>query len=328
MKILILNTTKRKYGGKVYESMIGEVLSNNFEVEFINAGIKSGKFKYLTAPIVLWNIFKISRRKNFDLIIRDFESSLFFNKKPAKNIAILHHLDYSFAPLWIKFFSSIFAKIILRNLRKFETVVVVSKYWENYFKEKRYKNVYLIYNAFKLDDFNFSSEEIEEFKKKYNLAGKPIIYIGNCQKAKGVVGSYRALKDLDIHLVTSGEQRVKIPAKNLEVEYKDYLRLLKASSIVVTMSQFKEGWCRTAHEAMLLKTSVIGSGRGGMKELLEGGKQIICEDFNSLKEKVEYLLKNPEIREKMGQDGYDFAKDFTLERFKKDWQELINKVIY
>ena len=70
----------------------------------------------------------------------------------------------------------------------------------------------------------------------------------------------------------------------------DYLKLLKASWVVLTMSKFKEGWCRTAHEAMLLKTPVIGSGTGGMRELLENGKQIVCPEFDNLREKVKYLF--------------------------------------
>ena len=93
------------------------------------------------------------------------------------------------------------------------------------------------------------------------------------------------------------------------------------------MSKFKEGWCRTAHEAMLLKTPVIGSGLGGMRELLEGGNQMVCENFNSLKEKVKYLLDHPELREKIGEDGYNFAKDFTSGRLAKDWLELIHKIL-
>lgn len=128
-------------------------------------------------------------------------------------------------------------------------------------------------------------------------------------------------------MITSEENQIKIPVRNLEIDYKEYLRLLKASSIVIVMSKFKEGWCRTAHEAMLLKTPVIGSGKGGMKELLEGGKQIICENFDSLRERVEYLLNYPGVREKMGEDGYNFAKDFTLERFKRDWLELLSKIL-
>jgi len=97
--------------------------------------------------------------------------------------------------------------------------------------------------------------------------------------------------------------------------------------MVIAMSKFKEGWCRTAHEAMLLKTPVIGSGLGGMQELLIGGKQIVCKDFKDLKTKVQDLLGNPRLREKMGQDGYNFAKEFTLERFEREWLNLIEEIL-
>ena len=58
------------------------------------------------------------------------------------------------------------------------------------------------------------------------------------------------------------------------------------------MSKFLEGWNRTAHEAMLCRTPVIGSGTGGMRELLLGGQQIICEDIKTLPEIVDYAIKN------------------------------------
>ena len=315
MKILFINFIDRFYGGKVYERMVAEVLSSNFQVDFC------------IAKKNFWRLFKITQKNDYDIVIRDLDSSLFLNKKPTKNIIIVHHLDNSYSSSKAKFFYFIFRKRILSNLNRCEALVTVSKYWKDHFEKLGFKNVYLIYNAFKLDDLNFSSEEIEEFKKRYNLAGKPIIYLGNCQRAKGVVESYQVLKDLDAILVTSGEQMVKIPARNLEIPHREYLKLLKASDIVLTMSKFKEGWCRVAHEAMLLKTPVIGSGKGGMRELLEGGKQIICEDFSLLRKKVEYLLNHLEVREKMGQDGYSFARNFTIEKFEKNWLELIKKLI-
>lgn len=318
MKILFVNIGQKQYGGKAYENMVRDVLSRYFEVEDFNVG---------KIPKALLNLWKSSKKIDNKIIVKNFDSCLFLNKKPVKTIAIVHHIDYSFAPFAIKCAFLFFTPIILRNLRRTEAIIVVSKYWKEFFEKRGYKNVSLIYNAFNLDDFNFSDEEIEEFKKRYNLTGKPIIYLGNCQRAKGVVESYQFLKDLDAHLVTSGKPMVKIPAKNLDIEYRDYLKLLKASSIVLTMSLFKEGWCRTAHEAMFCKTPVIGSGKGGMRELLEEGKQIICEDFSKLREKVEYLLNHPEIREKTGEDGYNFAKKFNLERFQEEWLNLINKYI-
>lgn len=323
MKLAIINTTRQNYGGNAYEKMTAEVLSKEFDIKFISTGVKiKNNFKYLGAPFVLWRIFKTSRKKEFDVVIRTFLSSLFLNKKPVKNIAIIHHIDNSATFVIKRIIYFFLEKLIFWNIKKCDAVVTVAKYWENYFKQKGYKNIYRIYNAFNLADFNFSKEEIELFKEKYNLTEKPIIYIGNCQKAKGVLESYNILKDLNVYLVTSGRARVKVPARNLELNYRDYLLLLKSSSVVVTMSKFKEGWNRTAHEAMLCKTPVIGSGEGGMKELLEGGKQIICKDFFQLKEKVEFCLECPEI----GKRGYDYAKHFTKENFEKEWINLVKNL--
>ena len=73
---------------------------------------------------------------------------------------------------------------------------------------------------------------------------------------------------------------------------------------------------------MLCKTPVIGSGLGGMKELLEGGNQIICEDFNDLKGQVSFALDRPEVGEK----GFEFAKQFTVEKFNDAWVHLIERL--
>lgn len=323
MKISLIGTTNRNYGGNVYENMIAEVLSEEFDIKFISTGAKiKSKFKYLEAPFVIWRIFKTSRKKEFDVVIRNFMSSLFLNKKPVKNVGVVFHIDNSTQFFIIRIIWFFLEKLILWNLKKCDVIVVEAKYWENYFKRKNYKNIYKIYNAFNLADFNFTVKEIELFKKKYNLTEKPIIYIGNCQKAKGVLESYAVLKNLDVHLVTSGRAQFKTPARNLELDYRDYLCLLKSSYVVVAMSKFREGWNRTVHEAMLCKTPVIGSGTGGMKELLEGGRQIICKDFSQLKEKVEFCLEHPEI----GKWGYNYAKNFTKENFEKEWINLIKNL--
>lgn len=271
------------------------------------------------------NVYETMAReiaKNYAVKIITFDSSICLPKKPV--IAIIYHIDYKQLSIPLRIIYPVLEKLIFYNLKKVDAIVVISKYWEKYFKDRGYKNIYLIYNAFDVNKFVFSDTEIKEFKHRYNLT-KPIIYLGNCQKAKGVVEAYECLKDLDVHLVTSGKQKVKIPVINLDLEYKDYLRLLKASDIVLTMSKFKEGWCRTAHEAMLCRTPVIGSGKGGMFELLEEGDQTICP-FDKLKGCVEHFLANPSMRKAVGEYGYEFAKDFTLERFKNEWLTLIKKI--
>lgn len=327
-KIGIIEIYSKRYGGIVYTQQVKEVLSEEFDFESVNLEAKVfKKRRHLKFLESFYYILKLSGEK--DLWIRDFYSTLLMSKKKTKgkNLAIAFHIDFLKMPLFGGIHHFLAEKLFFyRQLKRIDAVVTISETWKNYFLKKGCKNVYKIYCGFDLDNFNIAEEEVSAFKKRYNLEGKPIIYLGNCQRVKGVVDAYKRLKDLNVHLVTSGRRQVKIPAINLDLEYRDYLKLLKASSVAITMSKFKEGWCMTAHEAMLCKTPVIGSGLGGMRELLEGGKQIICEDFDKLQEKVEFLLKNPKERNIAIENGYNFAKDFTKERFKKEWVDLVKRI--
>jgi len=319
----------KKYGGDIYTDRVKEALGTSFNVETIGITAKHlGRHRYLKFIEFFYNLCKLKGEKN--LWIRDFYStiSMPFDKTKGKNMALIFHIDFSGFPVISRPFLRFMERFFLyRDLKKADFIVTISEYWKDFFVKKGYKNVYKIYCGFNLNNFNISEQEVIDFKKKYKIDGKPIIYLGNCQRPKGVVESCKILKDLDVHLVTSGRRQVKIPAINFNLEYREYLKLLKASTMAITMSKFKEGWCMTAHEAMLCKTPVIGSGLGGMEELLEGGKQIICKDFKNLREKVEYLLKHPDARRNMGENGYNFARGFTLEKFKENWLNLIKKMI-
>jgi len=49
----------------------------------------------------------------------------------------------------------------------------------------------------------------------------------------------------------------------------------------------------------------------------------VCNDFRELKDKVDFVLQNPEI----GETGYNFAKKFTIDKFEKEWIDLIKKIL-
>lgn len=324
-KITWIKLTSRRYGGAVYGQKAREALARDYNVEIKDIG---GGFKYLKPLKWLWN-FLVMKGKS-DLWIRDDFYSIafqFVGKTEGKKMAVIYHIDLSVFPYLMKILLWPIEKLFYSNIKRADAVLTIADFWKTHFLNKGCKKVYKISPALDLEKFNVSDREISEFKEKYNLKGKPIIYLGNCQEAKGVVESYEVLKDLDAYLVTSGEERVKIKALNFNLDYRKYLTLLKASTIVVTMSKFIEGWCITAHESMLLETPVIGSGKGGMKELLEGGCQIVCQDFSQLREKVEYLLNNPEERKRLGKRGREFAEKFNIERFKKEWLEMMKEIL-
>ena len=319
----------KKYGGDMYITRVKDILmQEGFDVETIEIKAKYlGRYRFLKFAEFFYRLCNLRGGKN--LWIRDFYStiSLLFDRTRGKNISVIFHIDFSVLPLIARPFLHILEKFFLyKALKKADSIVVPSKYWKDFFVKKGYKNVEIIYCGFDVERFNVLEEEILEFKRKHKLEGKPIIYLGNCQKAKGVIEAYEALKDLDVFLVTSGRKQADIPALNFDLEHGEFFKLLKASSVVITMSKFKEGWNMTAHEAMLCRTPVVGSGFGGMKELLQGGRQIVCPEFINLKKEVEFLLQSPDVRKKMGEDGYNFAKAFTQERFNKSWLELIGEI--
>ena len=89
------------------------------------------------------------------------------------------------------------------------------------------------------------------------------------------------------------------------------------------MSKLMEGWNRVAHEALLCNTPVVGSGMGGMGELLTKSKQIITTN-DAIKENVVAVLKN---RNKYSNVGYDFVKQFDMNYFNSAWQQTIENLI-
>ena len=310
-----------EYGAGIYNRMVQDVLSKHYEVQNIYTKF-SGALSYI-------DFLSFNRKVNdYDIVIRGFHGvvSMIDDKSP-KNIAILQ-----FVPMrrrFKKFFVYSVDKIFYRNLKKVDVIVTVSKFLQEKLTKMGFENVQVIYNAFDLKMFNFSDNDLYEFKIKFNLPDKPIIYIGTCRKEKGVVEVYNSLKDLDVFLISSGKKDVNVPTLNLSLKYIDNLRLLNLSEIVITMSKIPEAWNRTAHEAMLCKTPVIGSGLGGMQELLEGGRQIICRDFARLREIVENLMDDSKLRKKLGEKGYKFASNskFTVHEFEKQWIKIIEELI-
>lgn len=330
MKIEWVTTTVFPYspdtlsGGSFYDYLATKVLSEKYNFELI--WIKREKANGVCQRIVneysfIKNLSQLNLKGN--VIIRThFAVALAPYKRGTKNIAIIHQFCKS------PTFDAYYLPFFLRNLKKIDIIVTVSKYWQNWVHNKGCKDVKVIYNPFNVEEFIFSNEEICEFKQKYNLADdKPIIYIGSSGKKKGVEKVYNILKDLDVYLVSSGRDCGNKPFHCLTLSYRDYLCLLKCSTLVIQMSENIEGWCRVLHEAMLCKTPVIGSGKGGMAELLSGGGQIICTDFKDLKYYVKRLLVNENLRKELRESGYEFAKIFTYERFRKEWIQLIKDVV-
>jgi glycosyltransferase involved in cell wall biosynthesis len=305
-------------GGHAYNFQACMALKSEFNISIDPQTVR-------TKSIIpyLWHIKR--HRADADLIIKDAFMISWGNKTALPQIGMIHHLPDEIrnnSPKYRWHF-----RRLEKQLKQLDYVITVSKYWEQRLQSLGCQNTKVIYNSFDLTEFQFSATEIAEFKEKYQLnSDKPLIYIGNAKANKGVIEAYKALDTEKYHLIMSGpkDHKLSLPVHHLDLKRKDYLRLLKACDLVLTMSTMMEGWNRTAHEAMLCQIPVIGTGIGGMKELLTEGGQMIQASFQGLTDTIVSALQN---KEQLAQDGFKYVQQFDMDYFNTEWQQFMKQIL-
>jgi glycosyltransferase involved in cell wall biosynthesis len=245
-------------------------------------------------------------------------------KKHAVNIGMLHHIYFSRKERSLEGRFSL--QLIKRRLRELDLIVVVSRYWADFLDSIGCRTVRVIYNGFDPAEFASTDQEVSDLLSKNGLPkDKPLVHIGYADRTKGVVEVFESLKHEDLTLVMTGplHRGLDLPVHWLHLNRKDYLRLLCACDVAVNMSRIEEGWSRVAHEALLSRTPVIGSGSGGMRELLEGAGQLICSDVSQLPGMVKEVLDHKQV---YAEKGFNFASRFTHETFEGQWISLLREM--
>lgn len=313
-KIVKIDINDKIYGGRIYENEMIHLLEK--EVEFERVFIMKHKIRILNIFRFFFLLVKYKFFYKGVLLLTN--STTIFAGIRSKNIVVVHHIDSHFSWSPIHTYAHLCSLYLYNFTSRFDTVVVVAEIWRQKMLMRGFKHVVKIYNSFNLSDYTFRKEDVTDFKKKYKLSGKPIVYLGNGRKGKGADKCYEYLRGMDVHFVTSGDSDFDIPAINLKLSFREYKLLLAASDIVLTMSEFLEGWNRTAHEAALCGTPVIGTGVGGMKELLEMSGNTIST-FDDLKINVEkHISKKSPANDKI--------KSLNLKYFKDEWMKIYESI--
>lgn len=310
-----IDLNNKVYGGRVYENQVVDLLGDSFV--FKRVFLMKYRCKVLNIPRILFLLFKYRLFYRGTLLLTN--QTTWFVGRCARNIAVIHHLDSKFSCNASSFYQTFCERALFRNRKKFDAIITVAKCWKQQLEYSGFENVSVIYNSFDTSLYQFPNAEIEAFKAKYEFTGKPLIYLGNCQKKKGVVEAYNSLKGIDALFVTTGNKDVELPIPNLMLSFKEYRLLLAAADVVITMSLFNEGWNRVAHEAILSGTPVIGSGKGGMGELLTMTGQIICQNFEELPHHVINILQNKsKVKDSV-------IEKFNLVYFKECWRTVLTQ---
>lgn len=163
---------------------------------------------------------------------------------------------------------------------------------------------------------NFTN--VEDFEPSYK-AGEYILYVGRLSHEKGIFTLLKAIKDINFKLkiVGDGPLREDCEAfvrennlKNVEfLGYKsgdDLKELYQKSAFLVMPSEWYENAPLTILECFAYGKPLIGSRIGGIPEMIldgETGLLFNTGDVRELRGKINYLLRNPAIIDKMGRSA-------------------------
>jgi glycosyltransferase involved in cell wall biosynthesis len=90
---------------------------------------------------------------------------------------------------------------------------------------------------------------------------------------------------------------------------------------------FQEGVPRATIEAMSQCRAVIGSNAGGIAELLDNTCVIRRGDATALADKIEWMIKNPDIQKEQASRNYIEARKYTMDKLAPIRQNFWGKVV-
>jgi glycosyltransferase involved in cell wall biosynthesis len=89
------------------------------------------------------------------------------------------------------------------------------------------------------------------------------------------------------------------------------LRLLQSAWVNLTASS-AEGWCLTVMEAAACKTPSVALAVGGLPESIDDGRTgLLARDREELASQTRRLIRDPELRERLGAAAYERVREFT-----------------
>ncbi|MBU2472981.1 glycosyltransferase family 4 protein [Patescibacteria group bacterium] len=199
----------------------------------------------------------------------------------------------------------------------------------------------VIHNGIDIERISFLTKE----KAQKKLIGKvsPFVIgtIAEYTNNKGLIYLLKAIKniedqDINVILIGSGENPDKEKLKSFIKKYNlknihliefidNAASYLKAFDIFILPS-IKEGLPYTILEAMSAEVPVIATDVGGIPEIIENninGILIKPKNHKLIKEKILYLINNPEIAQKLAKNARQkVKKEFTLEKMIEETKNV------
>ncbi|HIQ32205.1 MAG TPA: glycosyltransferase family 4 protein [Methanothermococcus okinawensis] len=215
-------------------------------------------------------------------------------------------------------------------LKHCDRIICVSKYLKEQLPREYQDKSEVIYNG--VDFSIFYDEGIDE---DYGL------FVGSFVPQKGLYTLIEAVKDIDFkfkfigdgplfreireYIERKGIKNIQLLGRKDQMEVAKYIR--RCSFLVLPSTS--EGLGMTLLEAMASGKCVIGSNVGGIPELIRDNYNGFLFEVNNvemLKEKIEILVNDRELRRKLGKKGREFSKRFSWEGVAKRLDTIYREV--
>lgn len=179
-----------------------------------------------------------------------------------------------------------------------------------------------------------------------------IIYVGRILKEKGIfllLAVFKKLvasgkiKNTKLHFVGDGVdlQKLKNSVQKAKLQdavkfygnipYEQVLKTLQLADIFVLPTMRVEGFPMVLVEALFSKLAVIATDMGGNEDAIiteETGLLIAPNDKLMLSESIEELVNNKELRNKLAQQGFEYAQNnFTLQKMIEKYEQVFASVL-
>ena len=207
--------------------------------------------------------------------------------------------------------------------------ISISEFITTQLKKNGVKKISKIYN---LPDLNDKGPKFEIKEKEVKVT-----FIGVLEKVKGVemlVKSFRGIKGAKLLLFGDGiekENLEKISGKNVKfygkVDYKYIPSIYKQSDIIVQTALWPEPFSRIMLESAFFGKPIIATDFGGNSEgVIEGENGYLVKTEHDLREKIQKLVDNKELRKKFGKRSRKiYEEKFETEKLLKKIMNIYNK---
>ena len=294
-------------------------------IHIFKEGIKSVKILFLKRSRTKKAVKEL--KSDYVITTRLYETKLvnkYLKTSNIKKIATEHNFP-----------TTKYLKILSKNLKNFDKLIVVNDEIKNLYQEHLGTKVTSIPNFI---------ESISEEHSK--LKGKQLIAVGRFEPEKGFLDLIDVMKiivktdkDIKLTLIGDGSEKKQILEKINENNLRDNIKLTgylnsreieyyMLNSTLYVMTSITESFGLVLLEAMNMGLPIISfDSASGPKELLKNDNGILIKnrDKKEMANKIIELLNNKKILKEYQQKSLSNIKNYTLENTKKRRPDLLGE---